>query len=818
MVRTTPAERAVAVVAADWALRSKHPSRAMGYEVVDASGDTADAHRLIWDSVTGTPDGRPTGGPDELPWLTFVGTVDRSGRARTGLLEFAAPTARDGTGQPIVPARLLMLTWTDAVRVDVTCDGLRQAAAAVRWTGTDGPPEPRADDGRIVLTVPPAGAAALAATVERMGVDWVAAIAGALVDGAQVVITAEPAGFPDLDERVAVFDAVCALLPFGCRSWVTASTWAVHLTPHEVRLTFALRARVDQWEIRAGSPPARPPGDVGRAYADEIRSLCGVGPGLVATVAHLLAARDPLPADAALGHLRELRLLDAVRAEVLADRGSPARVAQLIHKQGGWLTLAPDDRRLLAGFLVGVVAGSGPAADVAAETLRAGWPDPIEDVLVADLRERPWDGALAEILRDRLTLVTGLAGPAAADGALAGVLGRPEAGRSGRGDARVVAVALDLPELGPRTLAAVAGAPGLAVELLSQVLARSRSAGADDSAEWLLAVLAECAGDAGWLRPLRVAVGAVAGPGRPEDVHDLVGAHPGAARLVLDLAGRRSRGDEAFALLAPALLALAGQQPDRLDVDLAGPAGFPVSAPANLAARDLITLAAEGSMPSLPGRAADLGSGYLEGLRRGWAQLVSPGADEAWWCRRLVAAVPVRRLGLAGVHVLVGIVDGAVPAARPAAAAVVAAVLEGARARYAAYHLDERWVAELPLGPRLAWYPPLRELGELSGGGAAETPVRDACLRALRHGGTLPEVLDALVPWFRTGAADRLVHSLVGLPDPAGRLLRELSTEILGGRYGSAAEAALRAHVSAAARQYTWLAGSADPAGAGGPS
>ncbi|MFK0201097.1 hypothetical protein [Streptomyces lavendulae] len=315
-------------LSADWSVVGKYPGRTMGYEVLRGSLPSDRAERYYWAAATGTPDDlEPAGG---LPWRVFLSGVPGESGPVCALVETTWDGSADGTGAPSYTWRLLVVDWSPAT------------AARLTWTALDrAAPRAQPDPAETALGIG-AGrttAAELARTVDRLGFDWAAGVAALLLEGRQVAIVAAPgAGLPDTDERVLILDAVCSLLPYGCRAWLSAATWTGQ-SEHRLMLVFAAAARTGQAEARlgAGSPPPDPGTGVGREYLNELLRLRAGRESTAELVGHLLGATEPVSSRdprSALRTLREVDLLDTVLTEIRQDGGELGDVQRVLDTYG----------------------------------------------------------------------------------------------------------------------------------------------------------------------------------------------------------------------------------------------------------------------------------------------------------------------------------------------------------------------------------------------------------------------------------------------------------------------------------------------------
>ncbi|MFE9771742.1 hypothetical protein ACFYOV_08750 [Streptomyces sp. NPDC005931] len=358
---------------AHWSVLGKHAGRHMGYQVLSGSLPEHRAEQYLWTAAaTGVPDKRNPA--DGLPWRVFLGGArnDESPVCASVLTTWDGST--DGTGAPSYSWRLLLLDWAQA------------AGAGLTWSGLDlAEPGEQSDDGTgVSLLVRPTSADELAGTVDRLGFEWAARVAALLLDRQRVAVTAPVgAALPDGGERVRILDAVCSLLPYGCRSWLSVATWSGD-GEHDIALAFAPAVRTGQTEVRlgAGDPP-EPRGGTARTYLHELLRLRAKRQSTTELVEHLLRAALVLPAhDAptALRTLREVDLLDSVVADLRQGRGELSEVQRVLELHPVQ-SLNEEILRLILSFLAGHASG---APGCTAETLLHRYWSPLTPRLLAE--------------------------------------------------------------------------------------------------------------------------------------------------------------------------------------------------------------------------------------------------------------------------------------------------------------------------------------------------------------------------------------------------------------------------------------------------
>jgi hypothetical protein len=393
-------------VHAAWSLQGKAPGQ-VAYDVQAGSVEPRTAQKYFWAASTETPRADRGHAPDALPWVAFLGGTEAS-RPVTGLVETTWAGGRDATGRISYSARLLLLDWQPTSGAGLTWSSLYNAALDAEWPTTDpGAEHPP----HIVLDAAPALVAKLARYIEQdIGFEWAARSAALLLEGRHVAITLSPehAGLNAVT-RVAVLDGICALLPYGCRAWLSAATWAGHGADHELRLTFALRPRGSQCHaVLAGQPPQEPGTSPGRAYLAELLQLRQTK-GSEALLTHLLSHRTPLtPHDAeqALQQLRDLDLPAMVVGDI--DRGTSRLhdVARLLSLHPLESLTAPETATVARHLARCTLPGgrSETVRDQARSLLMEHWSPPVAEALADELNSWPVESQTPQRIRAVLDL------------------------------------------------------------------------------------------------------------------------------------------------------------------------------------------------------------------------------------------------------------------------------------------------------------------------------------------------------------------------------------------------------------------------------
>jgi hypothetical protein len=327
-------------ITADWAWISKDPAEGIGYGVLATSAANVDFRPFIGRYVPGSPNSStPADAPDAPPWVTFGPMVTKGDGVLMSVSVRDPWQDRDHAGRPVWPQRLLVMRFADLAAA--------QASYQTMWGFAQDAPVPRDQPEPLRLVVAGQLTAALAATIEHYGLPQLAALAAALLDGP--VVVSEAAGLRR-DERLALLDAIAALLPYGFRADLSASSVVDNTVEHGIRLAFASYPSARQ-QLRSLREPAPQPGSERAGRYQAMLAEKATARGLQAVVDHLWTFRAPCsfdyPDDAQTilseldfygGFSRALRERRASRAQVLKFFADPARA------QEHWAAFDPQMR------------------------------------------------------------------------------------------------------------------------------------------------------------------------------------------------------------------------------------------------------------------------------------------------------------------------------------------------------------------------------------------------------------------------------------------------------------------------------------------
>ncbi len=195
-----------------WAVRSKADGAAGEYRIVaDDSGlrRATEYADLIQRMVIGSPTTTRDDTVDSFPWVV-VG-ANGHGRSAVVIQEWPEPPVRDSSGRPVTRTRYFDVPWTNHPGV-----GFADLYRAFH-------PQHPANDGVAEFVPTRLDPRHLAHYIDRAGFDWLAWVAASLPSN-KVILT----GPSDLtiEQRLMLFDAVFALLPYGFRVNTAVATWA----------------------------------------------------------------------------------------------------------------------------------------------------------------------------------------------------------------------------------------------------------------------------------------------------------------------------------------------------------------------------------------------------------------------------------------------------------------------------------------------------------------------------------------------------------------------------------------------------------------
>jgi hypothetical protein len=346
---------------AQWALFGKRKGDTEDYRVLETSHDqltTSSYEQLIRRYLPGTPphDAGDSRRPDALPWVWFGPAEEAS--LGLAVLDLGKPEDKDFVGRRTDPTRYFRLAWSQLASVQPSYADLVRALRPVELPAPNGE--------AVRFAVEPIDPQALADSVERLGFERIAAVAALLLEGPVALVNSERL---TVEERLACLDVIAALLPYGLRADLTASTWADPTA--RLRLNFGSRARPGQRSVEWSLPevPAGPFGDPVAARYLRLLHVLQRRHGTVRIVEFLATEASALRFDArerALERLQELDPPFIAWNDVHDRRGNPMTVRRVLeadHVEG------LDAVEL--GDLVDFLLSAGDPADL--ETVERHW-------------------------------------------------------------------------------------------------------------------------------------------------------------------------------------------------------------------------------------------------------------------------------------------------------------------------------------------------------------------------------------------------------------------------------------------------------------
>lgn len=367
-------------VRAEWACIGKAPAT-LDYRVLATSGGDTNFGSYVGRYTPGAPDsGVAPDAPGGPPWVTFGPLVTPSGETLISVSVLEPAQDRDKSGRPISPQRLFLIPYADVAGAGASYQGLWEALADVAL--------PTADHQPTAVVLGRQAADSLVATIEYYTVERMTALAAMILEDR--VVLADTAALRR-GERLAVLDAAVALLPYGFRAALSASSAVNNVVSHKIDLVFAEFANEASKQVMmplsAAAVPV-PRTTLGRSYQDLLRKKAQPpGPGLHAVIEHLWAATAPCSLQhqaTALEILAELDFDGSLR-EALGD-GTATRehVLALLRRdaaavEAAWRSPAMSEplRRRALRLLLDDPAGPAPAE------LLTHWPT-VEDDLWAE--------------------------------------------------------------------------------------------------------------------------------------------------------------------------------------------------------------------------------------------------------------------------------------------------------------------------------------------------------------------------------------------------------------------------------------------------
>jgi hypothetical protein len=576
-------------VHAEWALIGKPPNSLGDYDIVARSKGSLDITKLAWQYVVGVPrSDAPPDTPAAPPWVTFGSHRLDGGEPLTSVSVQLPRDKTDGAGRPIWPREFFACRYADVAAADASYQTLSHAVQSVGGRfRQDGSPFSLA-----VAPQPLTAASGLATAIGGLGFERLATLAAAVLAGPVSV-----AGTARLrrSRRLEVLDAVAALLPYGLRADLSASTGADERTVPTVRLVLSDSPVFGRPSHHLDGEPSALREDLAIAYRTLLIEQAE-RVGITAVVRYLWDQRQPLTfaqPQEATRILADLAGVQRAQAPAQRDTGQPQSAAEFFAGPADsvastWERLAADRRQQLLSKLV-----AHPAAEQD-RALLTHWPTVAADVIA--LARSQLDAGDKEFAEHILLLAETSMTPADADGLLEALLlpagGTPPAGNglSVAVNARVALLAWHrVPAPGEykhtcdvlRFLPAGNWQPALVLALLQGELAEEPlGPRAYAWVSWLCASAAPTEWDGpdptwhqpDWMAALAYTLPDAAVPGSAERVKAVIAQRPEWTAPLLWVATRSGRAAAVLDTLGPEIIAsavsAAGTRGDRSAVNL----------------------------------------------------------------------------------------------------------------------------------------------------------------------------------------------------------------------------------------------------------
>lgn len=371
----------MAELEAQWVWFGKSPGSTSDYEVLEGSSEPNTYKALsnvVWRTFPGTPD-RIDNGPERLPWCTVSPArgQDRSPMWVVKIVE--ARGEKDGFNRAIVSARVFFVPYPEAAAAGLSAARLLDAL-------DEAPLVPGAPVS-VRLPDPAATRADILAEIRGLGTEWAATVAAWMLAGPVSIGGADNA---DRHTRLAIVDAVTALLPYGVRAHLTAHTWTGTDTRAQPWVSFAEIPGARRLAVnrRLPLPPEGPAAD----YHGVVTTFLERN-GLDDLVERLAAMRTPVDLAKTRGLSGSLvtavRDLDWVTRLIEASRTNTLNADELARRLADAEPgrLKPDETRALlaAAFAAAVRGHTGCAAAAEVFTRKAKAADAAVAAIVAEL-------------------------------------------------------------------------------------------------------------------------------------------------------------------------------------------------------------------------------------------------------------------------------------------------------------------------------------------------------------------------------------------------------------------------------------------------
>ena len=213
---------------AEWVLIGKVPGSGSDYGVLATSAGGASLRSYVGVYVTGAPSSSASmDTPGAPPWITFGAHAAGPDQVMISVTVLDQWEGLDHASRPIWPRRLFLFRFGELAAAGAS---YRTLWEAVQLTNLP------AREPVLHFTVRSQPIADFMATIADRGFERLATLAAAMLEG-PVGLTG--AGHLTRDERLTLLDAVSALLPYGFRADLSASSSVDNTVAHQIRLVFA---------------------------------------------------------------------------------------------------------------------------------------------------------------------------------------------------------------------------------------------------------------------------------------------------------------------------------------------------------------------------------------------------------------------------------------------------------------------------------------------------------------------------------------------------------------------------------------------------
>jgi hypothetical protein len=286
--------------------------------------------------IPSTPQLGGAPGPGQLPWATFTPHV-ADGEHWMAATVIDPTRDRDAVGRPVVAIRYMELPFAEFAGHAIGYAALTQSMpTATVMEALDQAPPP------LFLAVRDSGGAAARGLSDATAFDRAARLAALLLSASgEVLITVGDRETLPLRDRLAEFDAVLSLLPFGFRAGISLASWHDGTQATAFRLAFGKFATRGQPVAVHDGPVPPPADDLAESYLRLLRELRDrFGAGRV--VEHLASHHAPL----GVGEDPQQEA-----AEILRSLDNPALIVDAVRHGRPSVERVANARRYAAGRL-----------------------------------------------------------------------------------------------------------------------------------------------------------------------------------------------------------------------------------------------------------------------------------------------------------------------------------------------------------------------------------------------------------------------------------------------------------------------------------